>query len=124
MLLIAVRLNELCEFRCPRLRRWIEPGFQSVLGGENDGLTVMQPAKVGTSIGRDDGKRPERDTVYGCVVVETSHEHELTVLVLDKVRQLVLWALCKPLVVTLADDCASVLALYACPHASTLYEVL
>jgi len=124
MLLVVVRLNELCECRCPGLGGWIEPSFQSILRGENDGLAVMQPAKVGTGIGRDDGECPERDAGYGCVVVETGHEHKLAVLVLDKVGPLVLWVLCEPLVVALANDGASVLALDACPHAPALYEVL
>ena len=118
-LLVAVRLNELCECGCPRLGGWIEPSLQSVLRGENDGLAVMQPAKVGTGVGRDDGECPERDAGYGCVVVETGHEHKLAVLALDKVRALV-----EPLVVALADDGASVLALDACPYAPALYEVL
>ncbi len=45
----------------------------------------MQPVKVGTGIGCDDAKRPQRLAIDGCVVVETSHEHELAVLVFDKV---------------------------------------
>src|ERR1700761_7763479 len=55
-------------------------------------------------------------------VIQTSHEHEFSMLWFNKMRQFAL-AFGQPFVIPLAGDGAALRALNACPHAATVNKV-
>lgn len=56
---VVVWTEKMVQFGVPCLRGRVEPAVERVLGGEDDGLTVVQPRKVTARRRRDDCESPE-----------------------------------------------------------------